>query len=130
MIRGALGISSSALGSFYTLIDVSAAGAVLVRTAGNLDDQVVGNLTIAEFANPKGLSSIGQNLLAPTSASGPALVGVAGLGELQQGALEGSNTDLVPGLIGLLIAKHGVSIRAQIVRNGSEMLNETVNLLA
>ena len=53
---------------------------------------VIGQMQLATFRNPAGLSSEGNNLLSETTASGSPLVGTPGTpgyGELEQGYLEG-----------------------------------------
>src|SRR5690606_39225148 len=59
--------------------------------------QTVGQLALASFANPGGLLREGQNLWAPSSNSGDALIGTPnsnGRGSVSTGTLEASNVDL------------------------------------
>ena len=57
----------------------------------------LGQVAIASFANPQGLSPLGGNAWAETATSGQPLVGAPGsgaLGVVQSGATESSNIDL------------------------------------
>ena len=60
--------------------------------------QLIGQLTVANFANDAGLDPLGGNLYRETTASGAAVLGVPGdpgFGTVQQGYLENSNVDPV-----------------------------------
>ena len=80
-------------------------GTVTVQMAGEAQPLEIGLLTISDFINPAGLQARGQNLYMETAASGPAqngTPGLAGLGMLEQGALEGSNVNVVEELVGMI----------------------------
>ena len=51
-------------------LSIGTDGTVTAKVAGNTDQQVVGNITLARFPNPAGLEGIGQNLLRATPSSG------------------------------------------------------------
>ena len=53
-----------------TEINVSADGLVSVQVAGEAEAAEVGQLTLANFANPAGLQPIGENFAVETPASG------------------------------------------------------------
>ena len=57
-----------------TNINVSGNGVVSVTVAGNAAAEEVGQLTLADFANRRGLQPIGENFLTETEASGEALI--------------------------------------------------------
>ena len=64
-----------------TEINVSADGLVSVQVAGEAEAAEVGQLTLANFANPAGLQPIGENFTVETPASGaPAIGNPFGLG--------------------------------------------------
>ena len=78
-------------------VSISGDGLVSVAQAGNPALNQVGQLQLAQFANPSGLIPQGECLYAETNASGCATTGNPrsnGLGRLRQGELEGSNVDL------------------------------------
>src|ERR1700743_3810120 len=61
--------------STATSITVNASGQVLANVAGSSVQQTLGTLTLANFVNPTGLDSIGNNLLKETQASGSPITG-------------------------------------------------------
>ena len=92
---------------------------------------IVGNLQLARFANPAGLSSQGDNLLAPTDASGEAVVGIPGqegFGSIQSGFLEKSNVQMVNELVDLIMAQRAYEINSRAIRAGDQMLQDTNNI--
>ncbi|MCU0662351.1 MAG: flagellar basal-body rod protein FlgG [Myxococcota bacterium] len=114
-----------------TSVTVSEGGVVSV-TLGDDGNQVeVGQLQIATFANPAGLSSIGQNLLKETPASGQAMLSVPGengAGRLLQGFLETSNVSVVAEMIDLISAQRAYEINAKVVTASDEMLKASTRL--
>ncbi|MBN2590873.1 MAG: flagellar basal-body rod protein FlgG [Sedimentisphaerales bacterium] len=86
---------------------------------------VVGNIQLARFPNPAGLSSEGDNLLAETIASGSAITGTPGengLGSIQSGFLEKSNVQMVKELVNLITAQRAYEINSRAIRAGDDML--------
>jgi flagellar basal-body rod protein FlgG len=86
---------------------------------------VVGNLQLARFANPSGLASEGDNLLAETPASGTPTTGTAGdagFGLIQSGFLEKSNVQMVTELVNLITAQRAYEINSRAIRAGDDML--------
>lgn len=93
----------------------------------------VGQLEISRFVNPPGLEAVGDNLYLPTPASGPAVDGIPGQGDLgfgsiKQGFLEDSNVDVVRELVDLIQAQRAFEINANSIQAGDEIL-QTVNNL-
>lgn len=79
-------------------VAVTPDGRILVEQADVPEATEVGQLLVASFPNPAGLSAEGQNLLRPTGASGDVLVstpGQLGVGSIMQGMLERSNVEVV-----------------------------------
>jgi len=92
---------------------------------------VVGTIQLARFVNPSGLTSQGDNLYAPSDASGDALVGAAGedgFGMIQSGFLEKSNVQMVTELVNLITAQRAYEINSRAIRAGDEMLRNTTNI--
>ena len=92
---------------------------------------MVGTIQLARFVNPSGLIGQGDNLYAPTDASGPAVVGTAGedgFGAIQSGFLEKSNVNMVTELVNLITAQRAYEINSRAIRAGDEMLRNTSNL--
>jgi len=107
-------------------------GTVTVVPGSSPDQRVVvGNIQIVSFPNPSGLESIGHNLYAETPASGSSTTGnpgANGLGELQQGFLEGSNVDVVQELVNLIIAQRAYEVNSRAVRTSDQMLEQSNNV--
>lgn len=94
--------------------------------------QNFGNIQIARFLNPAGLSSEGNNLFSATPASGTETLvvpGIDGAGTLRQGFLEGSNVEIVTELISLISAQRAYEINSRAIRAGDEMLSVTAEIV-
>ncbi|MDW8846670.1 flagellar hook protein FlgE [Erwinia sp. MMLR14_017] len=103
----------------------------LVGNYSNEKTQVLGQIALANFANPEGLKSEGNNVWSATSSSGQALVGLAGtgnLGTLTAGALESSNVDLSKELVNMIVAQRNYQSNAQTIKTQDQILNTLVNL--
>lgn len=111
-----------------TSVSISPDGTVSVTTPGQNNAQEVGQLQLAGFANPAGLSAIGRSLFVPTSASGEPVVAVPGeegLGTLSQGFLEGSNVEVVNEMIDLIGSQRAYEINHRVIQAADEMLRRT-----
>ncbi len=102
--------------------------------ASNSDQQPqeLGQIQIATFLNPSGLSSEGSNLYASTVASGNAQLntpGTQGYGILRSGALELSNVEIVQELIALISAQRAYEFNSRAIRAGDEMLSTSVDVM-
>lgn len=78
--------------------------------------QSFGQIALANFADPQGLSPVTGNLFLSTLASGQPVIGApstAGLGGLQSGSLEGSNVDLSTQLVHLIAAQQAYQANVQ-----------------
>jgi flagellar hook protein FlgE len=103
----------------------------LVGNYSNEKTQVLGQIALANFANPEGLKSEGNNVWSATNSSGQALVGLAGtgnLGTLTAGALESSNVDLSKELVNMIVAQRNYQSNAQTIKTQDQILNTLVNL--
>jgi len=91
----------------------------------------IGQLTIASFVNPAGLTALGKNLFQETSASGEPQVGEAGSdgrGALLQGALERANVDVVEEMIGMISAQRAYEVNTKVVTTADEMLRSATQM--
>lgn len=103
----------------------------VVGNYSNEKSQPLGQIVLANFANPEGLDSQGDNVWAATNASGQPLVGLAGtgnLGTLTAGALESSNVDLSKELVNMIVAQRNYQSNAQTIKTQDQILNTLVNL--
>jgi len=113
-------------------ISIGSDGTITAHDADSTTTNV-GTLQLARFANPSGLSSEGDNLMAETEASGTAMTGTAGqdgFGTLQQGFLEKSNVQMVTELVNLIKAQRAYEINSRAIRAGDEMLNTANRLIS
>ena len=106
-------------------ITIGADGTVSVQLAGQAQPVQIGALTLADFVNPAGLQALGENLFAETGASGPAQTGgpgTGGLGRLVQGALEGSNVNVVEELVSMIETQRAYETNAKAISTTDQML--------
>lgn len=97
----------------------------------NQKTQLLGQIALANFSNAEGLKSEGNNVWSATAASGQALVGLAGtgnLGTLTSGALEASNVDQSKELVNMIVAQRNYQANAQTIKTQDQILNTLVNL--
>ena len=97
----------------------------------NEQNQVLGQIVLANFANNEGLKSEGDNVWTATQSSGVALLGTAGtgnFGSLTNGALEASNVDLSKELVNMIVAQRNYQSNAQTIKTQDQILNTLVNL--
>ncbi|MGC2200786.1 MAG: flagellar hook protein FlgE [Stellaceae bacterium] len=93
-----------------------AANGVVSGQYSNGGTKVFGTIALANFANPEGLIPMTGNFWAASTASGPAATGAprtAALGQLESGALEGSNVDLSTQLVNLIVAQQAYQANVQ-----------------
>jgi flagellar hook protein FlgE len=108
----------------------SADGTVLGQYS-NGQSQSLGQIVLANFANPNGLSPLGNNAWAETSNSGTALIGAptsGSLGVLQSSAVENSNVDLTAELVNMITAQRVYQANAQTIKTQDSVLQTLVNL--
>ena len=106
-------------------ITVASDGTVSATQPGQATASRLGQIQLAIFPNPGGLNATGHNLFEPTSASGAAQVGnpaSEGRGSLLQGALEGSNVEIVDEMIGLIRAQRAYEVNSKVISAADEML--------
>lgn len=113
-------------------VTVGADGTISVQVAGQAQPVQIGALTLADFVNPAGLQARGENLYVETGASGPAqqgTPGTGGLGLLVQGALEGSNVNVVEELVAMIETQRAYEINAKAIATTDAMLGYLNNNL-
>lgn len=115
-----------------TGVQIAGDGTVTYTTSGQSATQTAGQIQLANFQNPSGLNSLGQNLLQPTDASGQAQLGnpggADGQGTLQQGYTEQSNVSVVEEFINLIVAQRGYEANAKVVKACDEMYQQVNQL--
>ncbi len=106
-------------------LSVGVDGNVSVKIAGDSAMQNIGQITLAKFINPAGLEAIGGNLFRETDASGMAeelIAGEQGAGSIKQGALEGSNVQVVEEMVDMISTQRAYEMNAKVVSAADEML--------
>jgi flagellar hook protein FlgE len=111
-------------------ISISADGSI-VATFGAGQTVAVGQLSLANFNNPKGLVKLGSNRYGESQAAGIPNVGVAGTGgrgTLIGSALEQSNVDIAQEFTQMILAQRGYQANSKTITVSDELLMDTLNL--
>jgi flagellar basal-body rod protein FlgG len=113
-------------------VGIAADGTVSYSLPNQAATQQAGQIQLANFQNPGGLNSLGNNLYAPTDASGEAVLGVPGgaegLGTLMQGYTEQSNVSVVEEFINLIVAQRGYEANSKVVQAADNMYQQVNQL--
>lgn len=120
------GYTSGRLSGF----NFSADGTIVGRYT-NGQSATLGQVALANFTNPNGLQSLGNNAWAETADSGPSLVGIpntGGFGIMQSNAVEDSNVDLTAELVNMITAQRVYQANAQTIKTQDQVLQTLVNL--
>jgi flagellar basal-body rod protein FlgG len=107
-------------------------GVVSVQLAGQAAPSQVGSLETVDFINPVGLQPIGENLYLETASSGTAQAGTPGLngfGSLVQGALEGSNVNVVSELVNMIETQRAYEMNSKAISTNDQMMQYLNNNL-
>lgn len=98
---------------------------------------VIGQIAMASFKNPAGLTKEGKNMYSTSASSGEALyrngAGVKdsnekAYGDIIQGRLEMSNVDLAEQFTEMIVASRAFQANGKIITTGDEILQDLVNL--
>ena len=112
-------------------ISINGQGEVYAYFNDQVQPQILGQFSLANFTNAKGLEAIGSNLFLESSASGPATVsepGTDGVGTLRQGYLEDSAVDAVREVTELIEAQRGYELNAKVITAADQMLSATTQI--
>ena len=107
-----------------TKLSVNQAGQVYATIGATGQQQLLGQLTIANFPNETGLEPLGGNLFRETTASGDAILGnpgEAGYASIQQGYLENSNVDPVKEITDLVSAQRAYEMNSKVISAADDM---------
>ncbi|MCE5198763.1 MAG: flagellar hook protein FlgE [Armatimonadota bacterium] len=103
----------------------------VVGTFTNGSTRTLGQIALAKFNNPAGLTKTGSNLYAESPNSGSASLGIPGessLGQIDSGYLEASNVDLAAEFANMIVAQRGFQANSRIITTADEVLQELVSL--
>ncbi len=115
-----------------TSITIATDGLIQATLTGQVDPVTLGQMQIADFINPAGLQPRGQNLLVETAASGTPQLGnpaLEGRGEIVQGAVEGSNVNVVEELVGMIETQRAYEMASKAIATSEQMLQYLNNNL-
>lgn len=99
----------------------------------------IGQIAMASFKNPAGLTKEGKNMYSTSASSGEALYrnsaevdkdtsNEKGYGDIIQGRLEMSNVDLAEQFTEMIVASRAFQANGKIITTGDEILQDLVNL--
>lgn len=111
-------------------INIDDSGTVFARYS-NGKALTLGRIAVANFANPQGLSPVGNTSWAESFDSGQAVVGypnTSSRGSIQAGALEDSNVDISAQLVNLIIAQRNYQANAKTIETENAVTQTIINL--
>jgi len=91
----------------------------------------LGQIALANFANPQGLAQLGNASWSVTNNSGAAVNGVAGnsgFGAIQSGSLEESNVDTTAALVEMITAQRNFQANAQMIQTEDQVTQSIINI--
>ncbi len=112
-------------------ISISSSGVVSALSGASTVPVQLGQIELARFANPTGLTSLGGNLYDRSSASGDPLLGNPGdpaYGTISQEFIEGSNVNIAEELVAMIVGQRAYEINSKAVQAADEMLQVANNL--
>jgi flagellar basal-body rod protein FlgG len=115
-----------------TAVTITQYGQVNATLPGQQNPQQLGQLQLATFANPGGLEAVGGNLFRATLSSGDPVTdnpgGTQGLGQVQQGYLEGSNVDVVSEFVEMVLAQRAYESNSKVIKAADDMYSQVNNM--
>ncbi len=106
-------------------------GGVITGSFSNGLTRALGQIAVANFSNPSGLTKQGDTLFAESQNSGMPQIGTAasgGRGKISSGTLEMSNVDLAEQFTDMITTQRGFQANSKIITTADQMLQELVNL--
>ena len=132
-IASAFNVSSSSqngtVAGTLTGVSVDSKG-IISANYSNGSSTALGQVALATFNNPQGLSQLGGSNWGQSSASGTAVPGAAGngqFGSIQSGAVEQSNVNLSEQLVGLITAQQAYQANSQSMTAQNKMVETILN---
>jgi flagellar hook protein FlgE len=136
---------STQFGSAFSVSEVNQNGYTTGRLAGlevdqegvifarytNGQAQVLGQVALANFRNPEGLTPLGDTGWAESFESGVGTVGsprTASFGQVRSSALEDSNVDISEELVGLIIAQRNFQASAKTIETMDQVTQTILNI--
>ena len=113
-----------------TGIAIDDTGVIFARFS-NGGSTPLGKVALTRFANPQGLSKLGDTTWGQSSSSGVPIPGEAGTGNfgtIQSGALEQSNVDLSAQLVNLIVAQQSYQANSQTISTENTIIQTILNI--
>ncbi len=91
----------------------------------------LGQVAIANFANPQGLAQQGDASWSATNASGEPVKGVAGgsgFGTISSGSLEQSNVDTTTSLVDMITAQRAFQANSEMIKTEDQITQTIINI--
>ena len=113
-----------------TGININSTG-VVQATFTNGRSVNLGQVAMANFANPQGLQQMGNASWSQTTSSGSVVQGVAGgsgFGTIQSGALEESNVDTTSALVSMITAQRNFQANAQMIQTDNQISQTIIQI--
>lgn len=113
-----------------TGLEIDQEGVIFARFT-NGQAQTLGQVALATFRNPEGLTPLGDTGWAESFESGNPTVGsprTASFGQIKSSALEDSNVDLSEELVGLIIAQRNFQASAKTISTTDEVTQTILNI--
>jgi len=111
-------------------LDIDDSGVVLARFS-NGQTAAMGKIALANFANPQGLSPLGDSTWGDSFAAGDRRLGEPGAGSfgfIQSGALETSNVEITEELVSLITAQRSFQANAQVISAADTVTQTVINI--
>ena len=92
----------------------------------------LGQIMLSRFANPNGLTMLGESNYQQAANSGIAIIGqptTIGLGSIRSGVLEASNVDFAREFTDLIVSQRAFQANARVITTSDDLLEELVNIV-
>lgn len=112
-------------------VSIGTDGTVTITQSGSAASTQIGSIQLANFINPAGLQSMGQNLFLETAASGtptPNTPGTNGVGTVNQGYVETSNVNVAEELVSMIQTQRAYELNSKVVSTSDAMLGRLAQL--
>lgn len=112
-------------------VNIASDGTVSVVQTGENAPKQVGQIELAAFTNPSGLTPIGGNIYVENGATGPPITGVpgeGGFGTILQNHLEASNVEPITELVNLIKTQRAFELNSQSIQAADEAMQVISNL--
>jgi len=110
---------------------ISPTGAVSSKDSQGKETQI-GQIELANFTNPAGLSALGNNEFQVSESSGApiqAQPGTGSMGTILQGNLESSNVNIVSEMVNLIQAQRAYEMNSKVMSAADQMLQISTNVI-